>query len=108
GFVHLAEHHGHLREHSRVLHFVPEVVAFAGAFAYACEYGIATGFASDVRNQLLDDDRLANAGPAVQADLTTADERGDQVDDLDAGLEDGRSRLLLFERRRLAVDAPAG
>ena len=42
----------------------------------------------DVVDQLLDQDRLADAGAAEEADLAAAYERGEQVDDLDAGLED--------------------
>ena len=48
--------------------------------------------------------RLADAGAAEEADLTTTRQRRDQVDDLDAGLEDLHLRLLLLEGRRLAVD----
>ena len=48
--------------------------------------------------------RLAGAGAAEEADLTTTRQRRDQVDDLDAGLEDLHLRLLLVEGRRLAVD----
>src|SRR5688572_4068863 len=62
--------------------------------------------ASDVRNEFLDDDRLADARAAVEANLTAANERGDEVDDLDAGFEHGWSSLLLRERRRIPVDAP--
>ena len=61
----------------------------------------------DVADQLLDDDRLAGAGPAEDADLAAPPERGDQVDDLDAGLEDLRLRLHLVERGRVAVDRQA-
>ena len=42
----------------------------------------------DVVDELLDEHRLADAGAAEEADLAAADVRGEQVDDLDAGLED--------------------
>ena len=53
----------------------------------------------DVADQLLDDDRLADAGAAEDADLAALGERRDQVDDLDAGLEDLDVGRLLVERR---------
>ncbi len=55
----------------------------------------------DVADQLLDDDRLADAGAAEDADLAALLERADQVDDLEAGLEDLDLGRLLVERRRL-------
>ena len=58
----------------------------------------------DVPNQLLDDHRLADAGAAEDADLAAALEGGDQVDDLDACLEDLELRLHVLERGRVAVD----
>ena len=42
----------------------------------------------DVVDQLLDEHGLAEAGAPVQADLAPLDEGRDQVDDLEAGLED--------------------
>ena len=57
-----------------------------------------------VVDQLLDDDRLADAGPAEQADLTALKERLDQVDHLDAGLEHFLRGRLLVELRRLPMD----
>jgi hypothetical protein len=44
-------------------------------------------------DQLLDDDRLAHARAAEEADLAALHVRGEQVDDLDAGLQDLRLRL---------------
>ena len=39
-------------------------------------------------DEFLDDDGLADAGPAEQPGLAAANVRGQQVDDLDAGFED--------------------
>ncbi len=73
-----------------------EVVALAGALADAGEHGVTAVLLGHVADELLDDDRLADAGAAEDADLAALGERGDQVDDLHARLEDlGRSRLLL-------------
>ncbi len=64
---------------------VIEVVALARALADAGEHRIAAVRLGDVVDQLLDDDRLADAGAAEQADLAAAGVRRQQVDDLDAG-----------------------
>ena len=60
----------------------------------------------DAGDQLGQDDRLAESGPAEQPDLAAADERRQQVDDLDARLELlglGREGI---EGRRVAMDGP--
>ena len=50
----------------------------------------------DVIDQLHDDDGLADAGAAEQSDLAALQERLDEVDDFDAGLEHlGGGRLLV-------------
>ena len=86
--VHLTEHQRRLREHARLFHFEPEVVAFARALADAGEYREAFVHVGDVADQLLNQNRLADAGAAEQADLAAARVRRHQVDDFDARLED--------------------
>ncbi len=61
----------------------------------------------DVVDQLLDQHGLAHAGASEEADLAALHVRGDQVDDLDARLEDLDGRGQLAEARRVAVDRPA-
>ena len=74
--VHLAEDHARsCRCTPDSLHLEPEVVALAGALAHAGEDGVAAVLGGDVADQLLDDDRLADAGAAEQADLAAARER---------------------------------
>ncbi len=111
--VHLAEEHdGRVddrlarRADLGLLHFEPEVVAFAGPLAHAGEHREAAMDAGDAGDQLLQDDRLAQPGTAEEADLAAADERGQQVDDLDAGLEDLGLGRELVERGGVAVDGP--
>src|SRR5262249_44560965 len=70
-----------------LLELDPEVVALAGALADAGKHGEAAMLGGDVVDQLLDDDGLADAGAAEEADLAALQERLDEVDDLDAGLE---------------------
>jgi hypothetical protein len=61
----------------------------------------------DVADQLLDEDGLAQAGAAEEANLAALDEGRDQVDDLDARDEDLDSGLELVEIRRRTMDRPA-
>jgi hypothetical protein len=51
---------------------------------------------------------FAHAGPAEQADLAAAHERAQQVDHLDARLQDLGLGVQLGELRRLVVDRPPG
>ena len=91
----------------RLAHLEQEVVALARALADAGEHRHAAVLAGEVRDQLLDQHRLADAGAAEEADLAAAHVRGDQVDDLDARLEDLDLRREVLEVRRVAVDRPA-
>ena len=97
--VHLAEDEGGLGDDARLGHLVDQVVALAAALADAGEDRHAGVLLGDVADQLLDDDGLADAGPAEDADLAALLERADQVDDLEAGLEDLDLGRLLVERR---------
>ena len=90
-----------------LLELVPEVVALARAFADAAEHRHAAVLQRDVVDQLHDDDGLADAGAAEQADLAALQVRLEQVDDLDAGLEHLQVGRLLLEGRRGAVNRPA-
>jgi peptide chain release factor 1 len=90
-----------------LLHLRDEVVALTGALADTGEHRHTTVVAGHAGDHLLDEHRLADAGATEQADLAALHVRGEQVDDLDAGLEHLGLGLELVERRRLAVDAPA-
>ena len=57
----------------------------------------------DVVDEFEDSDGLADAGAAEQTDLAAARERADEIEDLDAGLEDFRLGGLVGERRRVAM-----
>ena len=105
--VHLAEDEGGLVEDARLLHLVDEVVALTGALADTGEHRHTTVVLRDALDHLLDEDGLADARTAEEADLAALHVRGEQVDDLDAGLEQLRLRLELVEGRGLAVDRPA-
>ena len=85
-------------------HLVVEVAALAGPLAHAGEHRVAAVLLGDVVDELEDDDGLADAGAAEQADLAAAAVGGQQVDDLDAGLEHLDLDRLVDELGRGAVD----
>jgi hypothetical protein len=58
----------------------------------------------NVVDQLLDDNGLADAGSAKETNLSALQERLDEVDDLDAGLEHLFLGGLLVEGRSLTMD----
>src|SRR5690606_41188962 len=68
-------------------------VALTGALGDAGEHRGTTEVLGDAGDHLLDEHRLAHAGAAEQADLATLHVRGEQVDDLDAGLDRKSTRL---------------
>ena len=104
--VHLAEHHGGLGDNAGLGHFEPEVVALAGALADAGEDREAAVFGGDVGDQFLDQNGLAEARAAEQADLTALEERGQQVDDFEAGFEHFLRAALVGEGGGRAMDRP--
>ena len=105
--VHLAEDQRRFLQNAGLLHFVVQVIALAGTFADAGEDGVAVVLGGDVVNQLLNQNGLADACAAEEADLTTLCIRADEVNDLDAGFENLRGGFLLGIGRRFAVNRPA-
>ena len=105
--VHLPVDERDLVHDAGLRHLEPEVVALARPLADAREDRHASVLHGDVVDELLDEDGLADARPAEEADLAALHERGDQVDDLDPGLEDLDLRREVAERGRVAVDRPA-
>ena len=106
GLVHLAVDEGGLVDDARLLHLQPHVGALAGALPHAGEDRDTTVLLGHAVDHLLDDDGLAHAGPAEEADLSTLHVRLEEVDHLDPGLEHLGPRLELVEGRRAAVDLP--
>ena len=105
--VHLAEDQGGLVDDAALGHLVPEVVALAAALADAGEDRIAAVLIGHVADQLLDQHRLAHTGAAEEADLAALGIGRQQVDDLDAGLQQLGGREDIGKDRRLAVDGQA-
>ena len=85
--VHLTEHESGLLEHARLGHLDHQVGALTGALTDSGEHRHATVVLRHATDHLGDQHGLADAGTTEQADLSTGDVRGEQVDDLDAGLE---------------------
>jgi len=106
--VHLAEYEAHVGQDAGLLELAVEVVALAGALADAGEDRGALVLQGDVVDELLDDDRLADAGAAEQAGLAAAADRAEKVYDLDAGDELLRLGRQVLEAGRGAVDRPHG
>ncbi len=89
------------------MEFKPEVVAFARAFAHASEDRDAAVLHGHVVDQLHDEHGLAHARAAEKTDLAALQERLDQVNHLDAGLEHFELRGLIFECRCATVNRQA-
>ena len=92
---------------ARLLELQPEVVALARALAHPREHGDAAVLLGEVVDELLDDDGLAHARAAEEADLAAAQVGLDEVDDLDAGLEHLELGRLVLEGGGGAVDGVA-
>ena len=88
------------------MHLVPQVVAFPRPLANTGEHRDPFVDGADVADQLLNDNGLAHAGPAVGADLATLHEGCDQIEDLDPSFQDLNGLDLVVEGRRVAVDGP--
>ncbi len=106
GLVHLAVDQGGLVENAGLHHFVPEVVPFAGTLANPGEDREAAVLLGDVVDQFHDQNRLADAGAAEEADFAAAGVGGEEVDDLDAGLEGFDFGRLLDKLRSRTMDLP--
>ncbi len=104
--IHLAEHEGGVLENAHLFHFEEEVGALTGTLADAGEDGSTGELACDTSNHLLDKNGLTNTCTAEEADLAALHVRGQEVDNLNTGLQDFGLALELVECWRLAVDAP--
>ena len=90
----------------RFLHFQPQAGAFARSLADAGEHAVAAVGRSDAGDQLGENHRFSQSGPAEQPGLAAANKRRQQVDDLDARLEQLGLRGQVAQRRRVAMDRP--
>ena len=106
GLVHLTVDHGGLFDNTGLGHFPVQVVTLTGTLTHAGKHGVTVVGGSHIINQLLNQHRLTHAGAAEQTDLTTLGIGANQVDNLDAGFQDGGGGLLLVIGGGLTVDGP--
>jgi hypothetical protein len=106
--VHLAEDEHRRREHARVGHLVPEVEAFARTLPDAREDAYAVVLGERIVDELHDEHRLADARAAEHPGLAADAHGREQVDDLDARLEDLLRGPLGVVVGRRAVDRAGG
>ena len=104
GLVHLAVDQGGALENASLGELVVHVVAFTGTLANTGEHGVAAVRFRDVVDHFHEDNGLAHAGAAEEAHLAALGEGHEQVDDLDAGLEELDFGVLLGEFRGRTVD----
>ena len=104
--VHLAKDQGCLLQHAALAHFVPQIVTLTGTLAYAGKDGVTAVLGGYIGDQLLDKHCFAYARAAKKADFTALGVGGQQVNDLDAGLQDLHHGALVGKAGRVAVDAP--
>ena len=105
--VHLTEDQRGVLQDAGLLHLQEQVVALTGALADAGEHRGPTEVPGDPDDHLLDEHRLSHSGTTEQTDLAALHVRGEQIDDLQTGLEHLGLALELVEGRRLAMDRPA-
>ena len=100
GFVHLAEYHHHVSQHTRRAHVAVKLLAFATTFADATKNTDAFVLSNHVIDHLGEQHRLAHAGPAKQARFPAALQWHQHINDLDARFEDFRLGGTPRQRRR--------
>jgi hypothetical protein len=107
--VHLTEDEGDLGltlevDDTSLLHLSVKIVTLSGSLTDTAENGETTMGLGNVVNQLLDENGLTDTGTTEETNLTTSGVRGEEVDDLNTGLENLSSGRLLSEGRGVSVD----
>jgi len=102
-FVHLAEHHHHVRQHAGLLHFAVELFAFAATLADTAKYADTLMLSHHVVDHFGEQYGLADAGAAEKSRFASALQRREHIDELDAGFKYFRLRRALRQRRRRAM-----
>merc|ERR1719188_2851292 len=110
GLVHLAVDEGDLGvgvvegDNTTLNHLVVEIVTLPSPLADTGKDRVTTMTLGDVVNQLHNKDGLADTSTAEQTNLTSLDIRGQEIDDLDTGLQNLLGAAGLGHRRGLGVD----
>ena len=87
-FVHLPEHHHHVRQYARRLHVAVEFLALTASFADSAKNADAVLVLDHVVDHLGEQDRFAHARPAKQTGFAATLERHQHIDGLDPRFED--------------------
>lgn len=109
GLVHLTEDKGDLGlalevDDTSLTHFVVQVVTLTGTLTDTGEDRVTTVGLGNVVDELLNQDSLADTGTTEETNLSTTSVGGEEVDDLDTGLENLSLGRLLDETGGLGVD----
>ncbi len=86
-FVHLAEHHHHILQHTRRFHIPIELFSLATAFPDAAKDAHPLMMPDHVVYHLGEQHGLAYPCPTEQSCLAATLQRGEHIDDLDAGFK---------------------
>ena len=104
--VHLPVDQSHLVEDAAFLHFVVEIVALPGPLSHPGEHRVAAVLDRDIADELHHAHGLADPRAPEEPDLAALGEGTDEVDNLDAGLQQLHRGRLVGEAGRLPVDRP--
>ena len=102
--VHLSEHEGRAREHARLFEFEEQFVPLARALANSRKDGDSGMPLDRGADQLRDEYCLAHPGAAEHGGLAALHQRGQEVDDLDAGMKNFEAGLKPIDGGRRRMD----
>jgi peptide chain release factor 1 len=83
---------------------VVQIVTLSGSLTDTGEDRVTTVSLGDVVDELLNEHSLSDTGTTEKSDFTTSGVRGEQVDDLDTGLENLGSGRLVDESGSIGVN----
>ena len=92
--------------HTRFDHVVIEIIALASALSHTGKHRIAAMRLGNIVDQLHENDGLADAGAAEQADLAAPGVGSEQIDDFHPGNENLGFCRLFDIGRRVLVNGP--
>ena len=106
GLIHLPKDQGGLFDHARLGHLQEQVVTLTGTLPHSGEHRDTAKVFRNAVNHFLDQYGLAHTGATEQTNFAALDVGGEQVNHLDAGIEDLSLCFQLIKGRCLAVNAP--
>src|SRR2546426_5268091 len=103
--VHLAEDQAHLVQEPGLLQFVVQLVPFTNPLADPGEDARPLMSFDDIVDELQGQEALSQCGAAEDARLAAFDQRIQEVDDLDAGLQNQDHRPLVSDRKSTRLNS---